>query len=72
MSEDLSKIYEQALVAVMAVAQAKGVTFEELSDGANELLAQEDSKVRFMDRRDVDEVALAITLGQARLTGLVP
>ncbi|RMN67614.1 hypothetical protein ALQ54_02507 [Pseudomonas syringae] len=70
MSEDTSTLYKQALVAVMAAANAKGVSFDDLYHGANELLVQEDSKIRFMDRRDIDEVAAAISLAQARIVGL--
>ncbi|WP_122341430.1 hypothetical protein [Pseudomonas caricapapayae] len=70
MVDDL-KIYEQALVSVIAAAQEKGLDIDELCKLAAELIEQEESTVRFIDRRDTDHVPLAITLAIARVKGLI-
>ncbi|KPB87067.1 Uncharacterized protein AC504_2433 [Pseudomonas syringae pv. maculicola] len=72
MSEDLSKIYEQALVSVLTAAEQMGLNIDELYQRATELTEQEESTVRFIDSRDTGEVALATTLAIARVKGLVP
>jgi len=70
MSEELPKIYEQALVSVLAAAQEKGLNVGELYKRACELSEDEDSKVRCLDARDSGEVAMVISLATARLAGL--
>ena len=71
MAVDIAKINEQALVSVLAAAEDLGLNIGKVYERACELTEQEGSKVLFLDPRDTGEVALAISLATARVSGLV-
>lgn len=67
MSTELEQFQEQTIVALLAAAREQGVDLNTLSERAHALVADPDSKIRFIDDRRVDEISLVISLANHKL-----
>lgn len=69
MSKELEKLQEQTIVALLAAAKEQGLDLNVLYERAHALVAEPESKIRFIDDREVDEVSLILALANHKLVG---
>ncbi|KTC38597.1 hypothetical protein AO265_17385 [Pseudomonas sp. ABAC61] len=66
---ELQQFQEQTIVALLAAAKEQGVDLNVLYERAHALVADPESKIRFIDDRRVDEIASIIAMAETRLHG---
>ncbi|MBH3412563.1 hypothetical protein [Pseudomonas putida] len=67
MSKELEQLQEQTIVALLAAAKEQGLDLNVLYERAHALVADPESKIRFIDERKVDEIASIIAIAEHKL-----
>ena len=69
MTEEVAKLNEQALVAIIAAMEHLEIDVSEVVDKGYELMKAPASKILFVDDRRIDDVAMVTALAIANAKG---
>jgi hypothetical protein len=70
MTEEVAKLNEQALVAIIAAMEHLEIDVSAVVDKGYELMKEPGSKILIVDDRRIDDVAMATALAMASAKGI--